>query len=314
MFSEDRKYFRFRFIVVLVLAFLSLISPTHGVSVPKGCVEVAVYVAKIDDWNQPNLLNATLANNFIECIQEVYKIYKETDWKAVQKILPREVRDLVLKVQNMGESTSAIVKRGGPGFVSLYLLYKTLDMYDRAMNLGIDYKMHREEFELLQMEFRSFTEFIDTELMPIWDHLDSATLHMTRAKLITKLSRLHAALVQLARVVYKDIKKGENERRWSLGYGVVSTAVCVGSIFIGNVPGGMACAGSALSGISVASLTVTINKLATLLEEMAIMALEIKEYRTLLEQKPIPGIRFGISNLFLVLSVFLWLKTQGRDH
>ena len=45
----------------------------------------------------------------------------------------------------MGESTSVVVKRAGPGFVAVYLLYKTFDMYDRAMNLDMDYMMYREE-------------------------------------------------------------------------------------------------------------------------------------------------------------------------
>lgn len=81
MFPEDRKYFHFRFSVVLDLAFLSLISPTHEVIVPKGCVKVAVY-AIMTNWSEPNLLDAKLANNFFDCIYDLYKIYKhdkETD-------------------------------------------------------------------------------------------------------------------------------------------------------------------------------------------------------------------------------------------
>ena len=325
MCPKDRKYFRFHFSVVLALAFLPLISPTTEVSmpisptaqvsVPKGCIAVAAYVAKID-WSKPIVLDVKLVNNFIGCIQGLYKIYKETDWKAVRKLLPKEVQDLVLKVQNMGESTTAIVKKGGPGFVSAYLFYKSLDMYDRAMNLAIDYKMYREEFELLQIELRSVTEFIDKELMPLWEHLDSATLHTTRARLIEKLSRFHAVLVKLARVVDKDLKTGENGRKWAAVYVVATTVVCVVSIFLGNVPGGVACAGTALSGLSFVFLSKTINKLTPLLSEMEIMASEIEEYRILLEEKPIlldPGM-----NAFLVLLVFVcylyYRIAQERDQ
>ena len=228
-------------------------------------------------------------------------------------MLPKEVGDLVLKVQNTGESTSAIVKRAGPGFVAVYLLYKTFDMYDRAMNLNMDYKMYREEFDLLQMELRSVTKFIDTEVMPLWGHLESATLQNTRTKLIAKLSRLNAALIQLARVVYKDLKRAASEIRWSVAYGVVSTAVCVGSIFVGNVPGGITCAGTVLSGLSFASLTGTINKLTSLLNEMATMAKEIEEYRILLEQKPVQGINSFLVLCFLALLLYLY-KAQGRDQ
>ena len=81
-------------------------------------------------------------------------------------------------------------------------------------------------------------------------------------------------------------------------YGIASTAVCVGSIFIRNVPGGMAYAAGGpgvVSGISGISLTSTIHKLTTLLDDMTIMANEIEEYRILFEQKPILGISFGIS-------------------
>ena len=100
-------------------------------------------------------------------------------------------------------------------------------------------------------------------------------------------------------------------------YGAASTAVCAGSIFFGNVPGGIACAAGVASGISAVSLTMTIHKLTSLLDDMTIMANEIEEYRILLEQKPILGISFGISNSFLFLSVILWLfynrKAQASD-
>ena len=313
MGPKDRKYFRFH-LSVLALAFLPLVSPTTEVSVPKGCIAVAAYAAKID-WSKLIVLDVKLVNNFIGCVQELYKIYKETDWKAVRKLLPKEVQDLVLKVQNMGESTTAIVKKGGPGFVSAYLFYKSLDVYDRAMNLGIDYKMYREEFELLQIELRSVTEFIDKELMPLWEHLDSAFLYTTRARLIEKLSRFHAALVKLARVVYEDLKTGENRRNLAAAYGVASTALCVASIFLGNVPGGVACAGTALSGVSFASLTVAIKELTSLLNEMALMAHDIVEYRILLEQKPIPDPGIGSYLVLLVLVCFLYYRiARERDQ
>lgn len=122
---------------------------------------------------------------------------------------------------------------------------------------------------------------------------------------------------QLAQVIYEDLKKSHNSRKWAGVYGVASIAVCVGSIFIGNVPGSMACAAGVISGISGISLTSAIYKLTSLLDDMTIMANEIEEYRILLEQKPILGISFGISNSFLFLSVILWFfykrEAQERD-
>lgn len=311
MFPRDRKYFRFCFGLVLAFVFVLPTSPTHQVSVPKGCIVIASYALKTD-WKETNLADAKLLKNSISCIHELYKIWREA------RNMPQEVRDLVCKASNLGKSTSSIAERELSSFVPLYLLCRTLDLYDRTTKLDIDFKTYRKEFELLQAELHQVTELIDKELMPLWEHLDSATLHVITSRLIGKLRRFHPTLRQLAQVIYEDIKKAHNSRKWAGVYGVASTAVCVGSIFIGNVPGSIACAAGALSGISLVSLTRTIHKLTSLLDDMTIMANEIEEYRILLEQKPIPGICFGISNSFLVLSVLLWLfyqhKAQGRDQ
>ena len=167
------------------------------------------------------------------------------------------------------------------------------------------------------MELNQVTELIDKELMPLWEHLESATLHVITSRQIGKLRSFHATLRQLAQVIYEDLKKAHNSRKWTGVYGVASTAVCIGSIFIGNVSRSMACAAVVVSGINGISLTSTIHKLTTLLDDMTIMANEIEEYRIPLEQKPILGICFRISNSFLFLSVLLWLfykrEAQKRD-
>ncbi|KAJ7387247.1 hypothetical protein OS493_004223 [Desmophyllum pertusum] len=256
-----------------------------------------IFVAK-----STNLLDAKLLNNFIDCIQELYKIYQKGDWKTIRNIIPQEVRDLVRKIPTLGKNLSSIAKREELSFVSVYLLYRTFDLCDRVMNLDMDYKMYRNEFELLQKEIQPVLESIDNELLPLWEHLDGATLRKITQSLIKKL----------ARKVYEDMKRSASGRRWAALYGVASTAVCVGSIFVGNVPGGIACAaGTALSGISLVSLTTTIKKLESLLHDMTILTNEIEECRTLLEQKPIyEGIAFGISGLTLFLSVVLWRLHQ----
>ena len=314
MFPQDRKYFRFHFSRVLALASLAFLqtSPAAAhaeITVPKGCVEVAIFVAK-----SSNLLDAKLLKNFINCIQELYKIYQKADWKTIRNIIPQEVRDLVRKIPTLGKKVSSIAKREELCFVSVYLLYRTFDLCDRVMNLDMDYKMYRNEFELLQKEIQPVLESIDNELLPLWEHLDGATLRMITQSLIKKLSRYHTALEQLARKIYQDMKRSASGMRWAALYGVASTAVCVGSIFVGNVPGGIACAGTALSGISLVSLTATIQKLESLLHDMIILANEIEEYRTLLEQKPIyEGIPFGIFGLTLFLSVVLLWRLYQRN-
>ena len=311
MLPQSRKYFRFCFGLVLAFVFVPPASPTPEVSVPKGCIVVASYVFKTD-WKETNLLDAKLLKNSINCIQELYTIWKEA------RNMPQDVRDLVCKASHLGKTTSVITEREELStFVPLYLLCRTFDLYDRTMRLDIDFKTYRKEFDLLLVELHQVTELIDKELMPLWEHLDSATLHVITSKQIRKLRRFHATLRQLAQVIYEDLKKSHNGRKWAGVYGVASIAVCVGSIFIGNVPDSMACAAGVISGISGISRTSTIYKLTSILDDMTIMANEIEEYRILLEQKPILGISFGISNSFLFLSVILWLfykrEAQERD-
>ena len=281
-------------------------SPTPEASVPKGCIVVASYALKTN-WKETNLVDAKLLKNSFSCIQELYKIWREA------RNMPQEVRDLVCKATHLGKGTSSITEREElSSFVPLYLLCRTFDLYDRTRQLDIDFKAYRKEFDLLQAELHQVTELIDKELMPLWEHLDSATLHVITSKQIRKLGRFHATLRQLVQVIYEDLMKARSSRKWAGVYGVASTVVCVGSIFIGNVPGSMACAASVISGISGISLTSTIYKLTSLLDDMTIMANEIEEYRILLEQKTILGISFGISNSFLFLSVLLWRSTSGR--
>ena len=82
-FPQNWEHFRFRFwIVVLALVFLSLTSPTQQVSWPRNCIEVVVPALK-NTWNVTDLLDAKLINNFADCMQEMYKINKEIDWKAI---------------------------------------------------------------------------------------------------------------------------------------------------------------------------------------------------------------------------------------
>ena len=311
MFPQGRKYFRFCFGLVLAFDFVRSTSPTHEVNVPKECIVVASYAFKTD-WKKINLVDVKLLKNSFSCIHDLYKIWREAP------NMPQKVRDLVCKASHLEKSSLSITEsKELSSFVPLYLLCRTLDLYDRTKQLDIDFKTYRKEFELLQTELNQVTELIDKELMPLWEHLDSATLHVITSRQIRKLRRFHATLRQLGQVIYEDLKKAHNSRKWTGVYGVASTAVCVGSIFIGNVPGSMACAAGVISGISGISLTITIHKCTTLLDDMTIMANEIEEYRILLEQKPILGISFGISNSFLFLSVLLWLfyerEAQKRD-
>ena len=108
---------------------------------PNGCVEVAIY---IKEWNggSVNSLDVKFLKHFIDCIQELYKIYEETDWKTIQNIIPQNVRDLVRKVPNLVKKATSLAKREGLGFLAVYMLYRTFDLFDQAMSLHLDYKWY----------------------------------------------------------------------------------------------------------------------------------------------------------------------------
>ena len=81
--------------------------------------------------------------------------------------------------------------------MSVYLLYRTVDLYDRAMNLNIDFQMYRKEFESLQIELQQVIHLIHEELLPNWRHLSTGVLRKITLDVDEKLSRYHAELMQL---------------------------------------------------------------------------------------------------------------------
>ena len=82
-------------------------------------------------------------------------------------------------------------------FLSVYMLYRTFNIFDQPTSLDLNYHKYQWEFHLLQMEFKQVTNFIDKEVTPLRDHLqlDGATQRKTTDRLLAKLSRIHAALV-----------------------------------------------------------------------------------------------------------------------
>lgn len=105
------------------------------------------------------------------------------------------------------------------------------------------------------------------------------------------------------------MRESASKRRWAAATGVVSTAACVGSLLLGNAPGGVACVAAAFGGISAVSLSATMQKLEFLLHDMQIMAMEIEEYRILLEQMSIPRVSESIV-AFVAFVVILWLLSR----
>ncbi|XP_022808715.1 uncharacterized protein LOC111345692 [Stylophora pistillata] len=310
MFAKGWKYFRFR--LTPALAFVSvfvflLTSPTNqsALTLPNGCTEVAIY---IKDWNGGNVnsLDVKRMNHFITCIQGLYEIYEKTDWKAGQKMIPQNVHDLVRKISSLTRSATFIAEGKEMGW-AVHMLYRSVDMYDQAMSLDLDYQSHRQEFQLLQMELKDVTYFINKELIPLRDHPGGATLgRKTTHLLLDKLSRINDALEQLIRPVDNSLKESVSKRRWAGLSGLFSTTACVGAFVFGNAPAGFACVATVFNVLSLASLSSTMYKLECLLMDLKIMATEIEEYRTILQQMP----TYWVSELFFTCTIGLWLLSR----
>lgn len=295
---------------------IMIISPTQAVSVPKGCTEVAIYGKNWMVDGKP--IDIKQLVNFIDCIKELYKIYKTTDWKKIHSMIPQEVRDVILKVPNLGKNAVAVAQREGLCFVAVYLLHRAVDLYNRTMSLNIDYKMYQNKFEWLQMELRPLIDLIHNELLPQWEYLNTAALRKITTEVIEKLSRYQAELKQLVRVIHNDIKKGLSGRRWAAGFTLGSFVFSVASMIVGNVPGAISASTAGVTSlVNVGSLTATINKLESLQYDVEMMCNETEEYRSLLEQRSMQGMLLESFHSFILLSfVFMsvWFQPIRGEH
>ena len=150
IFTRDRKYFRFQF---LALPLLLLISTTQAVSVPKGCAEVASTWMK--NMELASIVQDTDSlNNLVDCFQGMYKLIEGADWKTVQDNIPKGVKDLVQKIPNLMDKAKSFASKGELVVWSVYLGYKSIELYDRATQLKITVKKHRQEFDLLKVKLK----------------------------------------------------------------------------------------------------------------------------------------------------------------
>ena len=321
MFPQDRKYFRFPF-QCFAVAFVAslLVSPSQTSSVPKGCKEVALSAK--NSMTQSITIDLKLVSNIIDCIKELHRLYKTTDWKAIWSMVPQEVRDVIRNVPDLGKKALVDAKRDkGLCFVSVYLLYRAVDLYDQAMSLEMDYNMHRKEFEWLQMELQPVIDLIHNDLLPKWEYLGTTILRKITTEVMVKLKHFHTELRQLVRAIHLDMTKGRSVKNWAAVFGFSSFPLFVTSVIVGNVPGGVALGTAVVASFaSYAAMANTIWKLESLQNDMETMCNEIQEYRTLLEQK-LTFVTFLETFEFLIfLSVFLlfvWsqrINNQERDE
>lgn len=291
MFTPDRKYFRFQF---LALPLLLLISTTQAVSFPKGCTEVATVWMKNMDLVS-TVQDTKSLTNLVDCFQGMYQLILRPTWKTLQDKIPKGVQDLVQKIPNLMDKAKPLTAgQGELVLLSVYLGYRSIELYDRATQLKITVKKYQQEFDLLKEELKPIKEFLDTEIVPQWKNGNIAIVPKNTDKLTEMLSRYSDMLKKLVEVICNDTKQGSSDRIWSATYGVTAVGVCAGSIFSGN-PGvivvvcGISLGTAAFNVQSYYFLDEALQKLDLLWQDAAQMRTEVTKYRAILEFAKLRG-------------------------
>lgn len=297
VFSQDARYRLYisRVYVVLsavLLAFL-LISPAQALQLPKGCAKVASAWAK-NPSVESLVQDPNFVTNSVDCIQGAIKLIQETDWQTVKAMIPYEVKGLFQNIRpHLIGNAKAFATGGGLVFLSSYLLFKSTELSEQAKGLGLDleYKMYREEFQLLRMELRPIVSFIDTDLTEIvqhWKNGNNDKLVKKIDKMSEKLSRSSTELRELLHRIHENIKKCESGKVWSVSYTIFAAGVCGGSIVTWNpvlfVPVcGIFVGVFAINSDNYVSFEKTQKKSESLRENAMEWRMEITKYRTNLD-------------------------------
>ena len=293
MFLQDRKHFRFRFHFsrVLLLAFL-LVSPTQGGNSSHSAWYLSCVEVKDALMETPHVIHLFQDPKFVmklvDCFQAMYKQIQEGGLKTVQDKIPKEVQDLLKNLPDLMKKLKDFALKGGLVVLSVYLLYKTSELFDRAQELERRYKINFQEFKVLQEELIPITAFIDKEILPEWKKGNTANMVKGIEKLIEKLSRNLNVLKELVYRINENIKQGNSDRIWSVTYSIFAVGACVGSIFTGNpwvIAGGcgFGLGTGAFCYLSYNSLSESLEKSDVLWKDTVELRIEVTKYRTFLE-------------------------------
>ena len=215
MYSQDRKYFRFRYRVIFV-AFLLI--PTTASSAPKqdsasvlpGLVQCAAIVSTlIKDPNGffKNPDEATIVQGCIQSVPHVSEIMKYAEGPIV-----------------------------GAGLlvVSGYLLHESTELYKRTKGLELNHEKYKDDFKLLEEELAIIKDYIEKDIEPHWRNGSTDKLVRNLKTVIEKLISFFDRLNELADHIRKDIKQGSDDKTWCYGYGVAGVIMCVCSLLTGH--------------------------------------------------------------------------------
>ena len=212
MYSQDRKYSRFRYRVIFV-AFL-LISPTASSTLKQD--------------------NAAVFPGIAECANILIAWIKDPDGYLTEnpdkETIMQECRQSIWEMMKHAKSLDA-----GLVLVSGYLLYESNKLLNRAKSLELNLEKYNETFTLLEVKLYKITDFIDNDVKPRWnDSNPSKNVRNITEKVIQKLISFANELKELADNIHKDILQLHGDKIWSEQLTVYGAVACISSLFTVN--------------------------------------------------------------------------------
>lgn len=205
-----------------------------------------------------------------------------------------ELQPIIQQLPELIEKALPAAKNGGLVLLSVYVLYRSFELYNRAMNLEKDYKMYRQEFEALKDEMEPYKDFIVTQLIPQWEKGNASNLLKVTDKLLQMMARQLTVMRELIQAIHTGTKNAESDNRWSAFYTVVAIAACGCSLAVGNdlvilVTFGVGIGTIAFNAVSIVKNCDTLTKLDTLGKDVNAMCKETTKYRAQLDVPKMRG-------------------------
>ncbi|XP_074636798.1 uncharacterized protein LOC141894923 [Acropora palmata] len=233
MLTQGRKYFRFSLLLVAAFSFnFGPVSPSPAISIPKACTEV------VQNHGMTQAIDLKLVSNIVSCLRDLQELYKSADWRAIQSLIPNEVKDVIRKAPKLWKNSVDIAKQSpGMSFVSVYLVSRAVDMYDQTMRLQMVSKLYKKEFEWLQKELNAVLNLIHKKILPAPEYFPNRRMVKFTEEVLTKLDRFYSDHKQLIQQIRKDIPKVQRAKREATIIGIISIPVLLISLLFGNALG-----------------------------------------------------------------------------
>ena len=272
MSSQDRKYFRFSRILVLLILFISpTTSATNTLDEPE-CfpkLENALKTSQSDEFKK-------IA---IECLSSV-------DWNLLSYFAMHKFQRLIeIMPPEIAESAHGVIL-----IVSLDLISFNNQLYQQAVLLAEEVKQQRLKYELIKIKVGVTQKAIKELFHSMSKTTKFAILYKKITKIMEFLNNFDRALEEITDEVKKGIINSRHSKPSAVGYGITAVAVCITSIStVSRVKASFACFFSsgfiAFSAVTFSSLDNTIEELNKLQEDKGKLRLEIAEHQAHLQVK-----------------------------